>query len=153
MPESVTNVFSNVHNLGFIGNPREIPESQTLNAAIHHFAAIFPNIVSLHTDISASSLHMTFAASSQVIWPDLRYIHFLHDIPMSAKSNHALALQKLRARAGHPIHSIQMAAKRQTKCIEARANQDLRLDWWEGKQSSLLGGISIDQYYTAACEK
>lgn len=136
VPESVTNVFSGVRDLGFIVNPREIPDSQTLSAAIHHFANIFPNVVSLHTDISVSSLHMTFATSSQVIWPDLRDLYFLHYIHMPASSIYGFVLQESRARAGHPIQNIHTTTKRQTKYIEARADQDLRLDWWEGSRSS-----------------
>lgn len=108
---------------------------------MHHFANIFPNITLLHTDISVSSLYMTFATSSQVIWPNLCNIHFLQYIHMPTSSIHGFVLQESR---GHPIHSIHTTTKQQTKYIEARANHVLRLDWWEDTCSSWLNGISID---------
>lgn len=131
VPDSFTNVFSKVRDLGFIGTPR-------LPAVIHHLTTMFPNIVSLHTDISISSLHFAFTASDQLLWPDLHYIFFIQDIDTSASSTHAFALQESRAREGHPIHSIHTTARQCINSIHARSNQDLRQDWWEGKHFSSL---------------
>ncbi|KZP32147.1 hypothetical protein FIBSPDRAFT_882968 [Athelia psychrophila] len=136
VPDPFKNVFSKVRDLGFIGTPRDIP---TLHAVLRHLSTIFPDLVSLHTDISVSSLYFTFATSDKLLWPDLRYIFFQQAIHTSASSAHAFALQESRAREGHPmIHIIPATAKRHTvnNSLQARANQDLRLDWWEAASVS-----------------
>lgn len=77
VPDSVRNVFSSVHNLGLLGAAMEI-SSRILSTTLCRFACIFPNVVSLHTDINMSTLRSTFAASSQLIFADLRYVYCLH---------------------------------------------------------------------------
>lgn len=111
VPDSFLNVFSKVRDLGFIGTPRATP-SQTLSSLIHHMAQVFPNVVSLHTDISISTFQSTFSASSLSMWSDLHYISFLRDIPTATNSTMALTLQESRGREGRPIHNIYLAGKR-----------------------------------------
>lgn len=129
VPESCMNLFSKVQDLGFIGTTRATSFA-ALSAVIHHLALIFPNTTSLYTNIRMSTLHATFSASTQFLWPDLHYISFLQDVPTSASSTLALALQESRARQGRPIQNIHLAGTRQRNCPPPQRAQDVHLDWW-----------------------
>lgn len=123
--------FSKVRDLGLIGTPRATT-SQTLSDVVRHLAGIFPNAVSLYTDASIMTLHLSLAATRPLLWPCLHYISFYQHIPASASSTLTIALQEIRAREGRPIHNIHFTGTQQFHRPSAalvRA-QDVRLDWW-----------------------
>lgn len=120
VPVSVANIFPTVRDLGFIGVP-PATGSQTLSAVIYRLARMFHNIVSFYTDISISTIHWTFSASRQLIWPQLHYVSFLKDIPTSANRALSIAMQESRAREGQPIDNVDLVGRRRPDILPQAA--------------------------------
>lgn len=157
LPESFQNVFASVQNFGLIGAAMET-SPQILAITLRRLALIFPNVISLHMDISIGSLRLNCITSSPLVWPDLHYLYSLWSASSSPNISHALALQESCVHVGYPLHSIYLAKDsspcrlrcsctaqaikadtiliarplENTKLLKLHYRpQDLTPDWWE----------------------